>query len=243
MAIFESSTGIMKPWEMNISILSYGPPGSGKTRFAATMPDPYFISLDGGLKGLAVLGLKIPYVAVETYSDMVQVINEIKIGKRAVGRKSIIFDHLSEATDPIVRDVLGETSKKRMDLNTWGIAVDKLKYLVKSFVDLNTKFHINMIAHEQVEKDEIRGEIMGTPATIGKFAQSIGGMFNLFLYHQQNAQHVAGKQVPTFKIHTVSYGFFKAKDQLGVLDTIEDNDFNIIISKLKEASNAPNRTE
>lgn len=246
MAIREGNTKDMDITNMKFKILAYGPPGSGKTYFGSTMPKPYFIAIDRGLKGLAVRKEAVPYVEVDTYEDIITVLAQIKAGTRAQGCESIVIDHLTELSPLVVEATLRGANKRVMDQGLWGVAKDKLRVLVHDLTalsddtTLNKRFHTLMISHEQIEKNDIRGGIWGTPATIGKFAYDVGGWFDLFLYFRQDVEWKNGKQIPTWNMHTIQYVDFVAKDRLSILNTVEKNDFQVIVDRFKEKTNGNN---
>lgn len=216
-----------------VSILLYGPPGSGKTWFGAHSPDPYIISIDwNGLIGIKKHKIPVEAVTVDDYNDVNTVIADIGMGKRARGRKTIVLDHMTELGELAKVTALRETNKVRPDLNVWGIVVDKIRYTLRQLLMLQKQFNIVVIAHEQIEKNELRGGIFGTPATIGKFAYHVGGLFDLFLYANQEVEYKGGEKIKKYSLYTMDYLEFKAKDRLGVLDVIEENDAKALFNKI-----------
>lgn len=246
MAIHEGNTKDMNIDNIKFKILAYGPPGSGKTFFGATMPKPYFIVLDRGLKGLAVRGEAVPYVEVDTYEDVMQVLAEIGSGRRAADCESIVLDHLTELTPLVIDSTLRGARKEDMNMGLWGVAKDKLRVLIHQLTNLSDdssmakRFHTLMISHESVEKNELRGGVWGIPNTIGQFAYQVGGWFDLFLYFHQEVTWNNGKQIPSWKMNAVKYVDFEAKDRLGILEPTEENNFQVIIDRFKEKAHASN---
>lgn len=238
--IREGNTKDMNLQNIKFKVLGYGPPGSGKTYFGTTAPKPYFIALDRGLKGVAVRKMDIPYVEVDTYQDIMTVLEEISTGKRAKDRETIVIDHLSDVSPLVIDATLQEANKKHMDKGLWGVAKDKLRVMIHELTSLSDLkgFHTIMLAHEQIEKSELRGGTWGTPNTIGQLAYNVGGWFDLFLYFQQEVRWQNGKQLPEWKMHTVKYVDFVAKDRLSILQPTEDNNFDVIVRRFKEKLDA-----
>lgn len=215
-----------------VSWLLYGPPGSGKTWFGGHMPNPFFISVDNGLIGLKKKKVPIQAVEVDRYDDVVTVIGDISMGKRAKDCQTIVFDHVTELGELAKQSALQESNKVKTDLNVWGVTVDKIRYVIRQLLNLQSNFHIVVLAHEQIEKNELRGGIFGTPATIGKFAYHIGGMFDLFLYANQEVQYKNGEKIRMWSLYTMDFEEFKAKDRLGVLDVVESSDPQVLLNKI-----------
>lgn len=217
-----------------LSLLVYGGPGSGKTWFGTTMDSPFFLSIDNGLIKAKMDAKDIDYVEPASVTEVQQAIAMIKQGQLAKGRKSIILDHGTLLTDLAVQETLQENGSDKMNLQLWGFASSKVRETLKSFFSLGKFFHTCAIFHEQIDKDDLRGEILGLPNTIGKLAQELGGFVDLFLYAKQETFFKDGKPAPEWKLYSVNLGSFKAKDRLGVLGVAEPNDFNTIYSKFQE---------
>lgn len=218
-----------------LSVLIYGGPGSGKTYFGATMPKPYFIFLDKeGKKWLQLNARDASYADVDTYQDVVQVLTEIQNGKRAQDRESIVFDHLTFLTQMSIDKVKKERNATQMTQQLWGFVSEDVRNVVRQVISLQNKFHVCMISHEQVEKDDMRGETIGSPNTVGKFTHDIGGYFNLFLYAKCSEVAQAQGAKREFKVYSINVGRYRAKDLLSLLNYEEPNDFQVILDKFKE---------
>lgn len=235
MAISEISDAT---YDYNVDALTcmiYGPPGSGKTWFIGTMPDVYIISLDKGLLGLKLAGKKFNGCSVDTLDELNLVIDEIIAGTRAPKAGSFALDHLTAVTE------LGVVAKNlRNTPNThkrsvWGAIADEVRIVVRKFVDIAyvRRVPICVAAHQKIEKNEITKNVLGTPDTVGKFAMTVGGFFDLYLYARQELVPVNGEQQAQFTVSTVDYIEFQAKDRTGQLSVTEPNDFNTIYAKIQ----------
>jgi hypothetical protein len=220
-----------------INCLVYGPPKSGKTRFGYSFPDPYLIVTERPPNGL-ISDKPIPYVWVHTYAETRQVLTEIKSGSRAANAKSIILDSESDMTDMVKAAALQSTGEKKLSFNSWGLAIDYLRETIRTLVrDIGTKRHVCVIARSQLDKDEVTGAITGSPETIGKFSQAIGGQFDLLFFSEQYIDPQGKKQ---WRLHTSTFkNWFHAGDGLGgFLNNEEPNDFNVIYAKICKGSEA-----
>jgi hypothetical protein len=231
--------GNMKlPTDGKFSTLIYGPSGSGKTHFCTTMPKPYLICTERVPQGLKACGKDIPYVKVETYEELEQVLNEIIMhgAHRAVGAESICLDSLSDMTPLVIEMLLRKHAKTRMTLELWGIAVDHLRTYIRRFVTEVTKqAYVCVTSLAATDKDEITGEIIGRPETIGRFANQVSAMFDVCLFAKQEAAWNAtlNRSEPTWQVSTVANGRFPAKDGIGFLAPTEPNEFDKMLVKLK----------
>jgi hypothetical protein len=235
LSITYGNTGDIKVEDLNMRWFVYGEPGSGKTFLGGTMPSSFFVWLptETGKNALAMMGRRVNYAIVETEPDIRGLFADIANGKIAAANRSIVFDSLTDLTDLIIKQVLLETGKIRMDRNTWGVAVDHLRMIVTEFNSLVKTKHILMIAKSTIIKDEVRGDVFGVPDTIGKFAHAVGGLYDEVFYAEQFVAPQGGKKKKFFQLHTVKFmEKFPAKDSSGKLDVIEPNDFSIIYKKI-----------
>lgn len=226
-----------------LKFLLYGAPRSGKTWFIGTMEDPYIICLDKGLIGLQLAGKTPRGCTVDTFEDLEEVIAEIAGGVRAKDASAIALDHLSAVSDLVTNYVKRRASKSTMDRSTWGIAADHVRMFVNSFVDIADiqNKHVCMTAHQKIEKNDVIGSVLGTPDTIGKFAMSVGGLFDLYLYCMQEVVWKDGDEKVEWKVRTANFEAFTAGDRTGVLDVNEPNDFPTIYKKIKDRVDALKR--
>lgn len=123
-----------------------------------------------------------------------------------------------------------------MDRNTWGIAVDHLRMTVKSFNDLEAKFHVALLSGACFEKDDNAGMIWQVPDTIGKFAFSVGGLYDEVFFSRQTSRYADGEMRPIWQLHTIDCleEQAKAKDRSGTLNMVEPNEFNVIADKFSK---------
>ena len=240
MAIREISNSTYDYNAKALTFLIYGAPGSGKSYFIGTMPNVYIVSLDRGLLGLTLAGKKFNGCEVDTLDELNAVIDEILNGTRGKGAGAFALDHLTEVTELGIRKTNLREKAGKLKRSTWGEISDHVRIIVRKFADIARVrgVPICVAAHQQLDKDEVSGNILGTPDTVGKFAQSVGGFFDVYLYARQQLEWNAGKQVPKWTVSTVDYLQFQAKDRTTVLDIEEPNDFptlqNKVLKRLEE---------
>lgn len=232
--IVDGNTKEFKIEDIRLKILMYGGPGTGKTWFGATMPNPFFIfhqTTEDGLLYYKMRGMDIDYAGFETFADLHGILDSIITGQRAQGAGSIILDGWDRLDQPLLQEILNENGATKMTQPMWGVARDRLKDLSNRFLNLGRLYHIAILAGDMMEKNELSGQIYGLPNTIGRFRQEIGGLFDLYLYAVQDTYWDNGEQKATYKVHTVKYLDFGAKDRTGVFDFQEDNDFSLLYKK------------
>ena len=230
------TTGQTDIADYKMSVFVYGESGSGKTWFCNTFPKPLFIVTEDGLTNLELNKIERPVWEVETFNDLLSAVADAKSGAHGANEaETLCLDSLSEVTPFIIRSVLSETSKSKMDRNTWGVAADKLRMFVSNFVELRKHgFHIVMTAHSVLIQDDAAGQVFGLPDTIGKFAQAISGHFDIFLYLKSDLKWdiKTAANVPTWEAHTIRNGVYPAKDRTGRLAVCEPNDFSALSEKI-----------
>lgn len=218
-----------------LTILIYGPPGSGKSYFMGTMPNVYIVSLDKGLKGLVLNGKTFSGCEVDTLNELYLVIDEIIQGKRGKGAGAFALDHLTAVTDLGIEHTGLRDKPNTHKRSTWGEIADHVRMVVRKFLDIAAvrKVPVCIAAHQQIEKNELSGNIIGTPNTVGKLAETIGGFFDMYLYSRQETVARDGEWVPEWNVSTVNYQEFQAKDRTGTLNVKEVNNFPALITKVR----------
>ena len=161
--------------EIPRTILMKGPPGAGKTYKAAQFPKPVFFNFDNNLAGL----LKLP----KEIRDNVRVVNPFKTkdGKDVPDTKiwdnyvtlleaavadsanrTIITDSLTTMTSRLMDQIIGSSMPTaKVQIQHWGDFARYLKWFGDSFLcDPKLDKHVIVIAHEQIEKDELTQQII-----------------------------------------------------------------------------------
>ena len=218
-----------------LTIMIYGPPGAGKTWFIGSMPNVYIISLDRGLLGLKLGGKKFHGCTVDTLAELNLVIDEILAGKRGKEAGSFALDHLTEVTElgVVAKDLRNAAGNLKRGI--WGAISDEVRMVVRKFIDIPDVrgVPVCVAAHQKIEKNELTKNVLGSPDTVGKFAMTVGGFFDLYLYARQELEWDAGVQKAKFTVSTVDYLEFQAKDRTGQLNLVEPNDYDTLYAKIK----------
>lgn len=178
---------VVKPGEGKyLKALIFGPPGQGKTTFAATAffdertSPPLVIDFEGGDQSLA--GLDIDMVQIRDWHDFDEVYAELASGETEY--KSIIFDSLSETHVFALLDILDKAAPNRSEKNLlqqqdYGKATIQMRRLVRAFRDL--PMHVFFISGVRELTDPKAG-LVKVPAIAGQLAEEIAGMMDTVAY-------------------------------------------------------------
>ena len=94
--------------------------------------------------------------------------------------------------------------------------------------------HTAVTFHQQIEKDEVTGVILGRLLIEGKNTpEKTPGMFNMHLHTSTQPGAIGAK--PSYIVETVKQGLFQASDKSGALAPIEKADFPAMYLKIKTA--------
>ena len=246
MAIRTGRTSELSYKTINKTIFIFGPYRTGKTFFIRTMPNPHIICTEDGINGLADSGFDIPFTAVETFSDLCIVLNNFKKAK-VPGVTSLILDDLSAITDIVIRSIVGDDRARSLSRNEWPGAVDKLRMAVANFVDCKRHYNVVCLARAILKEDDDpeggtddkgkqRQKLYGLPDTIGKFAHSVGGMFDFCFYseYRDGWDDTLKTSVPAPILHTTSTGRFNVGQRVapGRFPKEIPNDFEVLMKYL-----------
>lgn len=231
MAIKDGTTAEFNLKTTRFKMFCVGDNGSGKTWFGSTLPKPYWINLNDGLLTVGgARGLTQPYCRPENESEVRQVIMEIADGKRATNRESIILDCITDLTPILVAAQRIRGGKDLITIQGWGIIVDHLREIIKAMVDLHPKRNVLVLSQQQIVRDELQGMVMGLPDTVGRFATTVRGFFDLCFYSEAIERFSEGQKIREWVLHTISAqgGIWKGTDKTGKLPPEVPNDFEAI---------------
>jgi hypothetical protein len=93
---------------------------------------------------------------------------------------TICYDSLTSLSDIVLEYVLAMNGRNDPQFQDWGQAIVKIEESIQSACSLAANFIL--IAHEQVQRDELTGSIRNDPMTIGKLSQKIAMYFDEVMY-------------------------------------------------------------
>ena len=224
--------------DMNHKILVWGASGTGKTTFIGTMPTPiYVFDYDGGILSLRGKDVEYdPYVDTVRNGILAKSAWDMTLDKLGEFSKecpfaTVALDSISTLETSIIARLCATASTTRPSLQVYG---DLIRADKKLFLDLLAlPCNIVVTAHEQVIKDEISGGLMIRPLIVGK---QLPGQLPMF-FDEVYRQHIGeGKDKEVeYLIHTKGGRNFTAKSRLGVLDPVEESDFQGILRKVEKS--------
>lgn len=219
--------------DIQLRILIYGESGTGKTRAAATFPDPYFFDFDGGM--LSVRKALIDgTIDGKTYGredwrtfrkDWDGVIKEPK-------HKTYVFDSLTTIAEAIghhLQKVKGNVSET-LTLQQYGLIYNRLSQLMYEVIALPT--NVIVLAHVQESADEATGVVKELPLVSGKkFPDRLPIWFDE-VFKQEVTKNKEGHFEPFWAVKHSRRS--KAKSRLGIqADVINPPTYQAYIKELE----------
>ena len=209
--------------ENGVKIVVYGMSGAGKTRLAATLPDPIIISAESGLLSLSEFAL--PYIEVNSYQSLKDAYEWASSSSEASQFESIAIDSLSEIGEVVL------THEKKVNKDgraAYGEMAVQILEIVKCFRDLAGK-NIYFSAKCEKQQDET-GKILYSPSMPGsKLAQQIPYLVDeVFALRVEKDSDGLTQRA----LMTDTDGLWLAKDRSGKLDQWEAPDLTAIINKI-----------
>ena len=174
MALLERQENLTHP---HYKIFIYGENGSGKTQLAATLPGKLaFINYDANVEVL----LKMPGVQERTtvfkgpteWRDIQQLFKSSELDEF----DSVILDNSTGLSRVLLSGSLkipmkGEGTRPSPEipiLRDYGLAAERLRYVVSDLVERVTKQNVVCISHVKLDKDEDSGGLVGGPSLPGQ---------------------------------------------------------------------------
>ena len=215
-----------------LTVLVYGGAGTGKTRFAGTFPSPVFIDLDKGMRSLKSAGIAVDYEDYEGVPRQ-RVFDEVLKSITSLSKDpkydTIVLDSLTTFAEYAMDSVLFLNKKlgAKPSLPDYGQQAVKIKETITEL--RRTGKNVILIAHEQLQKDELSGRIWGLPLVTGKLAHNIGVYFDE-IYHSEVTQV---KGISKYRLVTRPSGLFNARTRLAIPEYI-DPDYSELIKNAQK---------
>lgn len=207
-----------------VKMLVSGPPGAGKTRLCATLPNPIILSAESGLLSLAEYDL--PAIEIKHIDDMAEVYEWLTHSDEAKQFESVALDSISEIAEVCLSNELSQTKDPR---KAYGALSDHMTKLVRTFRDMPGK-HIYMAAKQNRIQDELSNALLYGLSTPGKkLANDLPYLFDecFALRAEKDAEGNIQRWLQTQRDAQ-----YDAKDRSGKLDMFEPADLGAIIKKI-----------
>lgn len=203
-----------------VRVLSYGNPGTGKTTFATTFPNPIIVNTDDGAKAVEHRHIPVLNVAADpkdrTFDLIMKLFKQARMGEDmfASGEdsiKTIIIDGYTTLARALKNRIMKENGKDpisdKADYDVWGALSQQLFAITEE----SRKLPVNSVftCWATIEKDELTGEILGLPNILGGFRYTATGEFDEVYYHEVKS---SGESA-SYRIHTRPYRRWDAKSR------------------------------
>lgn len=210
-------------WKREISLDEirfwvYGDSGVGKTRFAATWPDPLFLLADQG--GLMSVERNVAHIDVTSWADLQDAWRYLKEGKHS--HKTLVLDTLNEIQYLAMQNTLTQypeikrSYKSLPGKSDYGKALYDFELMVRSL--LKFPMHVVLISQlkkKEFETDPILPQLTGknTATNLAKLMSVIG-----FMYRTPVSLAEGGTRVlPIVGFNEVEH---QSKDRTGLLPDV-----------------------
>lgn len=149
-------------------ILIMGDSGTGKTHFIGTMPKPFVADFDRGVATLSGKDVKAVMYSKEDWQTFKDEVQRWRKDGPKYGCETFCLDSLTMASEAAMFHVLKKNGRAagQPTIADWGEAIREVKDALDWITTLNC--HVLVSAHNQLEKDEMLGDIQYRPLIFGK---------------------------------------------------------------------------
>ena len=203
-----------------VKALIYGQAGSGKTRFAADAPNPFWFDFEDSAETLyhwpdyKHIPVKKPFDVEEMRKDVVKAINDPEID-------TIVIDSITTCLDFYLRQYM---AKQKRD--SYVLYEADYKYATQVFTDLfgflqDAPIHVVIIGHERVIRNVESGNIDGIfPDVTPRLQQAVTRLVNVVGYMQAEPSQLKGT---TRRLYVNRTKTIEAKNRLNIQQTYVEN--------------------
>lgn len=224
--------------------LVYGPSGAGKTHFAGTFPNPFFLDADRGMRALQSTLPRLQFQkAAKPFTTILNVLQDAVAGRGPWAKggaleniQTIVIDSLTSLVDDYMapetmaeakRDILND----KLSYDEYGKIKARMLALASVIKDLSLTKYVVMTALVEEEKDENSGEIIGKPMVTGKYRDKVMADYDETYYLESAAK--MGQTKPSYFLYAQKYRFYRAKTRLTTLSSMEDPSFAKVVAAFK----------
>ena len=204
----------------SVKCIVYGIAGSGKTRLAASAPNPLILSAESGL--LSLSDYKVDYVEINSLKQWDEVYKFIKSSSDANKYDTICLDSISEIAEVLIAELKPNFKDARQ---AYAQLADSMMPMLRKFRDLPSKhtlFTAKMITIQDEESGRVTDELM-LPGKVlsSQIPYMVDELFHLTI---NKAKKPVLQTTPTRRSF--------AKDRSGALNAEEEPNLTNIINKI-----------
>jgi len=228
-----------------LSYLIAGPPGKGKTRFAATAKDPYLLNAEAGTMSIATK--HVPTTEIDSSETLMSVRNILALGpKRAeeilgfpVG--TVIIDTFDEVARIVIHERLEREKKDVMATGDWMWLADHLGAIIRGFQSL--EMDVIFTCHVKDQQDGDTGAVYLKLDISGATANQLpANVDEAFILDDRNViENIDGVETTVrrqFLFTSPNDRCGWIKDHSGQLDEVIElnfeDDFQRIVAKIRD---------
>lgn len=224
--------------------LVYGLSGSGKTTFASSFPEPFFVDADRGMRSVQKELPRLQLQDTDTpFSLIFNLLSDALYHRGPFAsdgvlgdRKTIVIDSITSLIDDyLAPETMAEAHRniltEKLSYDEYGKIQSRMTALSSLLKDLSHEFWIVTTALVEEEKDEASGRLAGKPKLTGKYRDKIMADYDETYFLEKS---VPLQGPPEYLLYTEPHLWYQAKSRLlKPVKVIKDPSYSKLVELMK----------
>ncbi len=211
--------------DKRLNILLWGKPGTGKTRFMGTCPNPWVLASEDGV--LTLHNETIPYYLLnpeeKVYDTVMQMIDDArkKIGVFETV-DTICIDSVWKLNQMLLDEIQDERGNEKAQRDDWGTLLSRMSKIFSAILAMD--YHVVASVGEKTKIDDLSEELKPEFNMAGSYKDQIAYEFDFNIFMEKKTRGVRTEWIA----HALDHDKRNAKSRVDLPRDMKDFTFDFI---------------